>query len=175
MPKQLPDRLKPEQAALESQVRAAFRGVTRAGSVSWSETDEIDWCRNKRARRQARARDRDRSWEVLVDDAAWKPDKCSIGGFAFLDPIGYRYYLAPAMVRSLKTGSVEFLGYALHIDSDYTQEQCSLLTPAQRRVVARFVRFMIAWHSAIDDQNYGETWSRAYVDYWKTWDVGTSD
>lgn len=38
----VPKHLEEEQAAVEAQIRAAFKGVTRDGGVSWSEAESID-------------------------------------------------------------------------------------------------------------------------------------
>jgi hypothetical protein len=43
----------------------------------------------------------DRFWLEVADDPGWDPD-AGIGGWAFLDGIGFRYYLAAALLRALR-------------------------------------------------------------------------
>jgi len=173
MTSDVPSRLREEQIAVEQQIRRAFRGVTRAGGVSWSESVVIDNHGSEAEAAAAREQDTEQSWEDLVDDPNWIEDP-GIGGFNFLDPIGFAYYIAPAMIRSARRGHGEFVGYALHIDGEFKRELVSRLSPAQRHATARFVRFMIAVHQAIGDHLYGETWKDAYKAYWKLWDVGNT-
>jgi hypothetical protein len=88
------------------EIYVAFKGVTREGGVSWSETLVIDSDGTMDQRLFERERDTEQSWEDLVDDPTWNAD-IGIGGFSFLDPIGFRYYIAPAMVRELRGRLVE--------------------------------------------------------------------
>lgn len=162
MPRECPPELRPEQLAVEAEIRAAFRGVTREGGVSWSETDVIDSYGDEKEQDAARALDREICWEELVDDPSSWVDEHGIGSFNFLDPIGFRYYMAPAMIRCTRRLYGEFTSYALMIDSEYTKNRVSLFTPEQARATARFVRFMIA----VADDNYGDAWVDAYRVYW---------
>lgn len=114
-------------------------------------------------------KDTEKSWEDLVDDPNWQHDP-GIGGLNFLDPIGFRYYIAPAMVRCTRVGYGEFVGYALTIDSEYKEWQVSRADKRQAGAIARFVRFMIATHSA--DEIYGASWKQAYRVYWRQHDAG---
>lgn len=151
-----------EQLAVEAEIRAAFRGVTREGGISWSEATVIDDYGEEHERAAARLLDREASWESLVDDPSWRHDSHS-GGFPFLDPIGFRYYIAAAMVRSVRGLDPEQTGYALSIDSQFNRNLVSLFTPEQARATARFVRFMIAF----DDPIVCKTWTEAYRVYWR--------
>ncbi|MFA6043677.1 MAG: DUF6714 family protein [Phycisphaerales bacterium] len=169
----LPKHLARQQRAIEAQIREAFKGVTREGGVSWTETDVIDANGSDAERAAARASDRESGWGELVDDPKWEFGT-SWGGFSFLDAIGFRYYLPPAMIRDLRDGvpSVS-LQCNLHIDSDYQLERVSLFNAHQSHVVARFVRFMIAVLAYQKDTISGEGWTRAYVHYWRSKDRGT--
>jgi hypothetical protein len=162
----IPAHLQPEQRAVESQVRTAFHGVNRVEGVSWSESFVVDGFGSEADCRSARASDTEKSWEDLVDDPAWE-DQPGTGGFNFLDAIGFRYYLAPAMIRCSRCGAGEFVGYALEVDSDFRRNQIALFTPEQKYATARFLRFMIAVHHAVGDDVYGPGWEYAYRSYWK--------
>lgn len=167
----IPSELKEQLRAVESEIRRAFRSVSRVGGVSWSESKVVDNYGNEEEREAARAKDREGGWEELVDDPSWNHEP-GIGGFNFLDAIGYRYYMAPAMIRCLRNNGGEFVSYALQITSELREEQINAMVPDQLRVVARFVRFMIAVHEAMGDDTYGEAWQVAYKVFWKQWDAG---
>jgi hypothetical protein len=167
-----PERLEAEKKAVEAEIRRAFAGVTREGGVSWSEADVIDDRGSDQQRTAARERDRDRSWDELVDNPAWDHEASS--RFTFLDAVGFRYYAAPAMIRCLRDDGQggEALSYALGISSEYGEDQISEMTQDQLRVVGRFVRFMVAVHSAAEDESCGESWRFAYRVFWRAWDAG---
>lgn len=115
--------------------------------------------------------DTEESWESLVDDPNWHHE-VGVGGFSFLDPIGFRYYIAPAMIRCIRERGGEFVSYALTPSGDFTREMWSLLTAKQSQAIARFVRLMIAMHVADGNGIYGESWSHAYKTHWHQCDPG---
>ena len=87
---------------LVTRIYAVFAGVTREGGVSWSEADFLDGPPRKIADRlKYRANDNDENWESLVEDPKFKFGP-GIGGLGFLDAVGFRYYLAPSMIRALR-------------------------------------------------------------------------
>src|SRR5687767_9365526 len=116
----VPEGFRREQQAVEAQIRAAFRGVTRDGGISWSESVVLDCFGSERAQEQARAEDTERCWEDLVDDPSWRHE-VGAGGFPFLDPIGFRYYIAPAMIRCIRAGGGEWISYALTVDGGFKE------------------------------------------------------
>lgn len=161
-------RFKPEQDAVEALIRRAFRGVTREGGVSWSEADAIDSTCDESKWALARALDTEASWEELIDDPKWDYDSTG-GGFNFLDAIGWRYYIAPAMIRCVRKGGGEFVGYALEV-----RDQGRLFSKNQNRATARFVRYMVDVHKAVGNDIYGASWVNAYEGYWKQFDEGAT-
>lgn len=163
--------LETERQAVEAAIRAAFAGVDRAGGVSWTEADVIDDWGTDEERAEARALDKERSWESLVDDPTWDHE---IGGgrFSFLDPIGFRYYMAPAMIRCARSGHGEFTSYALSVDGNFKRRLVSLFTPAQASATARFIRYMIRVDSRSAEDPL-EEWKIAYRLYWKDFDRGS--
>lgn len=166
-----PERLIDEQREVEAQIREAFRGVSRAGGISWSESVVIDSLGSERERAAAREADREASWEELVDDPAWIEEP-ALGGFNFLDSVGYAYYVAPAMIRCARRGWGEFVCQALTISGEYSHDLARLITPKQAAAIARFLRFMIAWHNARGDTIGGENWRHAYKVHWRAMDPG---
>ena len=86
-----------------------------------------------------------------------------MGGFSLLDPIGYRYYLPAAMIRSLRTGGCGFsvIDFAdILTASNLKIAQWEMLDDRQRRGVGRFLRFMI------EESPDNEHWQRAYKSHW---------
>lgn len=169
----VPERFRDEQAAVEAQIREAFRGVTREGGVSWSEAKVVDLYGYDHERVAARAKDTERRWEDLVDDRAWEHE-VGVGGFNFLDSIGYRYYIAPAMIRCIRRGGGEFISYALRIDNDFKRDLACLINPKQAHAIARFVRLMVAIHADAGDDIYGPAWTDAYTSHWRAFDKGNT-
>lgn len=166
MDSRVPEQLKNEQQAVEAQIRDRFRGVGRVGGVSWSEAAVIDDWGSEEEQAAARATDTEKRWEDLVDDPAWDPE-VGYGGFNFLDPIGFAYYIAPAMIRATRTGYGWPLEFHLQIDDVSRESRIACIRSHQARAVARFVRFMLSVHEAADDQIGGEPWKDAFEGYWK--------
>ncbi len=140
----IPEHLKSEQQAVETQIRAAFRGTRRAGGVSWSESHEVDNYEGQERREAARAKGSEDCREDLIDDPNWDHET-GVGGFNFVDAIGYTYYIAPAMVRCSRRGESEKVPYALTIEGDFKQDLVRLIDGRRARAVARF--FAVYDHS----------------------------
>jgi len=165
-----PDRLDHTRKFLIADIRKAFEGVTRKGGVSWSEAGVIDGYGSDAERAAARASDTESSWWDLVHDSHWDPD-AGWGGFSFLDPIGFRYYLPAAMIRAINNGSSESLDLHLTLKIDqsaerqaWQRERWSLLNRDQRRCVIRFLRYMVEVSTDYDSK----WWRRALDSYWST-------
>lgn len=180
IPLELPDQLRGQQARVESAIRQAFQNVSREGGFSWSQAEVIDGNGDDVAMRAALSKDTERSWEELVDDPAWD-DIGGVGGFCFLDPIGFRYYLAPAMIRHVLGRSGSTLEFTLTIWDKHQRRQVSQLTPDQNKAVAKFIRFMVAresWivdrmrakYGSFDDNFLTNGWQTAYDSHWKRFD-----
>lgn len=166
-----PNKIEREREALLRQIHEAFKGVTREGGVSWSETGVIDDYGSVEERAAARAYDEDTSWTELVDDERWHPNQ-GCGGYPFLDAIGFRYYLPPAMVRVARSrdpNEAMNLRYELTLvraEGDlrsWALEQWSLLSAEQRSVIKRFVQYM----ERSSDDWWAKHWRDAYESYWK--------
>jgi hypothetical protein len=167
-----------ERDGLLREIDAAFDGVSREGGVSWSESRVLDDQGTPAERAAARSRDREEDWRQLVDDPGWVVDPGS-GGFYFLDPIGFRYYLPAAMVRCVVSGQDE--GVLPHLtvypgqSSRPPLAQWSRLDMRQRRCVARFLRYMhlAAVHSYRDFR--ADWWDPAFEKQGLVWDTSWSE
>ncbi|MBX3390414.1 MAG: hypothetical protein KF691_13270 [Phycisphaeraceae bacterium] len=129
--------------ALIAEVYAAFEGVTREGGISWSQAmlhDHGVRPYTPREYREAGERDREKKWEELVDSEKWKP-RPSWGGFSFLDAIGFRYYVAPAMIRMMTDADAEMLS-----PLDFEHEilgRFAMLNGRQSRCIATYLEWML--------------------------------
>lgn len=154
------------RAAVEAEIREAFRGVTREHGVSWSETVVMDEYGGAVERERARAEDREGSWEELVDDPAWHIG-AGMGGYVFLDPVGFRYYIAPGLIRCIRGELDHSLDWPLNIKDTFSREKICLFSPAQKDAVARAIRFLIALY---ESQEFDpESWVTAHESYWRDW------
>jgi hypothetical protein len=171
---------------LEAQIRKVFHGVTREGGISWSEARVLDdYCcyewgvnaEHDRMRREARAKDTEESWEELVYDLNWRTAP-SGGNWSFLDPIGFRYYLAAALVRYCVRRD---LGDELELMLDFPQrsdlpdsqtgKRLSLCTADQFRAIARFVRLMSVRDTLSTHGEFGgREWLHIYSTGWYLWE-----
>jgi hypothetical protein len=180
----IPPHLIAERDELLCEIEEAFGKVTRKGGVSWSETDVIDSYGSDRERKRARGRDWKYGWQDLVDEPSWDPSYGGDGSWAFLDPIGFRYYLPAAMTRCVKTGEPRDLRWLLQLSPReggrrVLDERWSRLDASQRRCIRRFLRYMVALdeHQDAQDQpdwwepSFGtsaEEWRKALADYWES-------
>lgn len=135
--------LERRQVALIAEIHEAFRGVSREGGISWSQAmlhDHGVRPYTPREYREAGEKDREKSWEVLVDPETWKPHP-SWGGFSFIDPIGFRYYVAPAMIRMLTIEGEHVLPPSLLEKDDLGL--FSALNSRQSRCIASYLEWML--------------------------------
>ena len=140
------ERLKPAGEALIKEIVEAFKSVRREGGVSWSEADVIDDYGSMKERLAARAKDKEHSWQDLINDTNWYPQ---IGGrYSFLDPTGFRYYLPPAMIRAIRLGVDQGIQFHLTAPAvgnefrDFATGKWSRFDETQLRCVAKFLRYM---------------------------------
>lgn len=140
--------------SLIAEIHKVFQGVSRVGGISWSEADVIDGYGTARERKEARRGDTETNWAELVDDPNWRT--CTLfGGFSFLDPIGFHYYLPPVLIRCLR-GDEEVPMLDCHL-SDVSLDMgvegsanLALLDGPQRRCVARCVLYFARETDSVD-------------------------
>jgi len=170
MGSRVPPHLREKGAAVEEMIRRAFKGVTRDGGISWSGSLVVDRYGSDAEIKAAAAFDTEPNWEALIDDPAWDHEM-GMGGFNFVDPIGFRYYIAPAIIRCAHEGYGEATCYALTIDSDFNRRMIREITPDQSRAIARFFRYMIEVDAADPvELRRDSDWRHAYERYWRQFD-----
>ena len=169
--REIPVEMAGECQAVEAEIRETFRGVTRVGGVSWEETYVIDSYGSDEDREAARLSDRDHSWEELIDDSGWETH-IYLGGFNYLDSIGYRYYLPAAMIRCLRRWPEERTAFALTIQDkdprfgEYRQWQIALLNLEQSACIARFLRLMVLLNRRDGQERADCEWRKALESHW---------
>ncbi|MGV3618043.1 MAG: DUF6714 family protein [Fimbriimonas sp.] len=183
MDEELLTHLDDERRMLVYEIYAAFAGVTREGGVSWSEAIAKDLYLAPEECRAARELDREGSWKELADDPGWEYGGCG-GAWAFLDPIGFRYYLPAAMIRCIRKDEDSDFAFSLRIpgpDEPFTapdafqgyMEKWSALDLRQRRCVKRFLRYMVRIGEtrpapeASTFESLTEQWQTALDSYWE--------
>ncbi len=172
---------------LAAEICRAFLNVDRLCGVSWSETAVLDGYGSVEERLTAKALDTDANWEQVETNPEWNPDS-GWGGWAFLDPIGFRYYLPAAMMRCLRSGHDE--GIASHLtlpeswsfptfnsdlsreafyqnqSRDHTLEQWSALDKNQRSCVKKFLLYMLEIDKPDPEWGKPSVWDGALMSYW---------
>ena len=138
---------------LIEEIHAAFAGVSRTGGVSWGESFVHDLYGNP-GNLPGAFPDSDKNWTELVHEPEWDPSP-GVGGFSFMDPIGFRYYLPAAMIRCLMSGIDEGIQFHLTLEAPnpkvpfsrdtrpYNLEQWSALDQRQRSCVRDFLQLMV--------------------------------
>ena len=184
----LHEKLLAERDALIAEIHAAFKHIKRGRGVSWLETDVLDDYGTEQECKAARAKDPEQHWPTLVNNPNWDHDK-TYGGWAFLDPEGFRYYLPPAMVREALNddpyGASPFM-FSLTFPKpakdpkrdlrEHTLKKWSMLDDRQRRCVKRFLEYKVACARAHHDAETAELgyengpfrseWLTALNSYW---------
>jgi hypothetical protein len=144
----------------------AFAGVTREGGVSWRGALIADFYGDESF---ADYVDEDSCWQDLILSRTWIPDS-GLGGYSFLDAIGFRYYLAPCMVRNLLEPFIdEIVNHLTLRDDDFREwrlEKWSLFTPDQAACIARFLQAMEIASLTDEYPSAGAEWSLALNSYW---------
>jgi hypothetical protein len=132
--------------------------------VSWTQSIERDLLAVAGKDFTVAHREDDRSWREVAGDPGWDPD-AGIGGWAFLDGVGLRYYLAAAMWRSLEGGEVGCLAWQfrrpLKGASRRRFEDRWTLDAAQHQVAVRFAAFMLERAFERGDQSGHDEWEAA--------------
>lgn len=138
----MPPFVESERDALIAEIEAAFDGVSRGGGVSWSQSAVLDQYGSQDEIDRAKRLDRDASWQSLLS-GGWEPQSRP-GGFAFMDAIGFRYYLPAAMVISVRQGWDAGILFHLQVSSteEFSKKLWSKLDVRQVRCVRRYINYM---------------------------------
>lgn len=152
-----------EIADLLEAIWHAFKGVGRG--ISWSQARVIDSYGSREEENAARDKDRDTNWKQMADDPHWNM-RSGVGGWNFLDALGFRYYLAAAMTKCLRERIQydDFFEFQFELDSDYIKEKWAEFTADQMWVAAEFVLTM----SRLTDDPWSRgEWRKTYERFWQ--------
>jgi hypothetical protein len=165
-----PVRRDSEHEKLVAEIHKAFAEVSREGGVSWSESVVVDDNGSDERRAAARMLDKEASWQDLVKDPEWD-SSTGVGGWSFLDAVGFRYYLPAGMLRHLAGDGVDGFPYQLTLPRyflrDHTLKTWSLLDGRQCACVAWFTRCMARTYEEAGNEHSAKQWWRAYRSHWE--------
>lgn len=183
------ERLIERRRSLEREIYAAFEGVSRAGCISWRDAEDIDDVGGDFEPFWNRGLDPDSEWPQLLSSSNWNPDQ--FGHWCYLDPGGFKYYIAPAMIWYLNNSWSWTLAGVLREDGPAPKRNSpttrfSLLNSDQRRCIAGFLWFKTVYGcdlrvrdersqgSGIDTETHrwnrsfeSEIWLPAIRDVWR--------
>lgn len=155
-----------ERDALIQEIHAAFADVTLDEGCSWAQTVSHDnWEYDEESLAKARKLDKDTKWTQLVDDPKWHPFP-GIGGFNFIDPIGFRYYLPPTLVRTLHDNPEWYPGHLLSIIDHNFGECPDLFNARQMACIARFIAHMASLPNPEYEFDPTNVWADAITSFW---------
>ena len=126
------------------EIYAAFPAVRRDGGIGLHEAEEIDNYGGAEERARAREMDVEPDWQHVPTSAI----ESMPSALYFLDATGFAYYLPAVMVWSVRhadgrsDSSTPDSLLSLLGEPDRQRWCEELLTPAQLRVIARFIRYM---------------------------------
>ena len=153
----------PRVQQLLDEITAAFHSVTRLAGRSWTDAMALDLMGVPRIDFPITHRENDQSWLDVAQDAGWDPDR-GIGGWPFLDAIGFKYYLAAAMYRAVQSGDEGNLAHQMDLPFEAKARRRFLdrwtLDERQRRVAMQVAAFMRAKALADNDSTGFDEWER---------------
>jgi len=132
-----PDKNPPAHAELIREIRNVFSRVQRTNGISLHETEVIDRYGTPSERQKARQKDIDANWWEVRDE--WIEELGGVGGLAFLDGIGLRYYL-PAYLCYWLRRSKEPNGLTYCLQDTHKLPFETLFRPDERKVIAKFLK-----------------------------------
>ena len=156
-----------QREELEREIRAAFAGVTCEGGHSWLRAKHNDgglpeYLYGDEPPFGKHLEELD-DWTKLIDDEAWDPFP-GVGGFGYIDHIGFRYYLPTAMIRCLHGNNTEwypghFLEYITRfcdasVTWHYRGTTTDVWTHAQLVCIGRFIAWMAVEEEARIEAEY---------------------
>jgi hypothetical protein len=144
MPNQLPQL---EVEDLLAEIEATFGPVRLGDGTSLHQADALDDYSPPDVVAAARSFDTEERWQDIPDDKVDHFDHA----LAFMDAEGFRFHVPRFMVSAVTRAGVHcgVLGgdaavYAFHFTDEleeYAMSKYALLSPEQRRTIARFLRF----------------------------------
>jgi hypothetical protein len=140
----------------------SFQGVTLGSGISWSRSMQLDDGKPISIGNQL-----DQPWILLVDDANWISDP-AIGGLNYLDADGFRYYIAPIMIRCIRGDmSIAQVADCLYPTADdFRESQWRALSIEQRAAIAEFLLYCEHKCHTTGLLENAAACKRAYSSYW---------
>ena len=158
----------PRVQKLLDEITAAFHSVTRLGGRSWTDAIALDLMGVPRIDFPITHREDDRSWLDVAQDAGWDPDR-GIGGWPFLDAIGFKYYLAAAMYRAVQSGDEGNLAHRMDLPFEAKARHRFLdrwtLDERQHRVAMQVAAFMRTKAFEENDSTGFDEWEQV-IQHW---------
>jgi hypothetical protein len=168
MPTELPQ---PEVGELLAEIEATFGDVRLGEGISLHQADALDDYEPAGVVAAARSFDTEERWQDIPDDKVDQFDHA----LSFMDAEGFRFHIPRFMVSALTRAEVECgtLGgdaavYAFHFTDKlegYAMSKYALLSPEQRRTIARFLRFAASHDEWFDARIAAEALERYWGQY----------
>lgn len=153
-----------KRTKVEEMIYTAFASVELENGMSWAEAERLDLYASPEELIALRQTNTHRKWQELVDDTDWRWDP-GVGGFGFLDALGYRFYIAPAMLRVLRGEEAWCSGLGCRMEGrkEHIRDQFMALDAFQGRAIAEFVRLQ----KEIEEES-GDSWPE-WKEAWEYW------
>lgn len=154
-----------ERDAIIAAVYDAFHDVKRGpDATSWNETILLDGGRTLFQCLKVRKAEKNTEWQSLVDDPTWDPFPGS-GGFTFVNPAGFHYYLPPALVRFLRGDGIQWYpGHLVGFIDDFYKD--IRWSDPQLHVIARLIVFMASNDPRPCRDDGTNVWEEAIKNRW---------
>lgn len=139
-----------DKDGLIAAIRAVFDGVRRGSGTSLHEAEAFDDWKPADVAIRARALDTEQDWQDIADSAIEKFHYA----LSYMDAEGYRFHLPRFMIWALEhpdykgpTIARDAATYSLNCHDerlrDHIREKWLLLSDEQRRIIARFLTFIV--------------------------------
>ena len=156
---------------LLAEIEATFGAVRLGDGTSLHQADALDDYSPPEVVAAARSLDTEERWQGIPDEKVDQFDHT----LPFMDAEGFRFHIPRFMVSAITRAGVECgtLGgdatvYAFHFSDQlegYAVSKYALLSPEQRRTIARFLRFAASHDEWFDARVAGEALERYWGQY----------
>ncbi|PLX72879.1 MAG: hypothetical protein C0615_11640 [Desulfuromonas sp.] len=157
-----------DKSSLINEITAAFEGVLLDGGIGIYEANVIDDYGSAEEREKAKHEDATAwtTWQEIPDDILSN----YYTTFCFVDSKGFKFLIPAYMIYTLKqcqddaSASIDATIYALQPGNYNVEGFAALLTPEQKKTIARFLEYLIL--------EVGDKWidataaSQSYEGYW---------
>lgn len=158
-------RLRVKRDQIISLIYEVFDGVTREGTISWSQAD-LEYQGTEEKFIAAGLMDNESCWQELVGAQMFVG--CSASWY-FLEPGGFRYYLAPRMITGLLFGDDDCFEDILTCSEEFresTLRKWSFLTAGQNHCIAQYIYFMAIRDRLCGTPGWPSDWEIAFHSHW---------